>query len=83
MVTPASGIASPFFLPLPVIATPRLVGCWADVPTCGLTCPDSGLGGPHAPWAQSPSLCGHTSPTLTWTVGPAPRSKAAWPGPDE
>jgi len=39
MVTPAGGIASPVFLPLCVMATPRLVGCWADVPTCGLTCP--------------------------------------------
>jgi hypothetical protein len=62
MVTPAGGIASPFFPPLRVIAPPRLVGCRADVPTCGLTCLDSGLRGPHPPSAQSPPLCGHASP---------------------
>jgi len=43
----------------------------ADVPTCGLTCRDSGLGGPHPPSAQNLPLCGDTSPTSTWTIGPA------------
>ena len=83
MVTPAGGIASPVFLPLCVMATPRLVGCRADVPACRLTSPDSGLRGQHPPSAQSLALCGHTSVTSRWTVGPAPRSRTAWPGPDE
>jgi len=65
------------------MAMRKLLGCRADVPTCGVTWPDSGLGGPHSPSAESPALCGHTSPTSTWTVGPASRSKTTWPGPDE
>jgi len=73
MVTLPAGIASPFFLPPRVLAIPRLVACRADVPACGLTCPDSGLGAPHAPSAQSLALCGHTSVTSRWTVGPPPR----------
>jgi hypothetical protein len=45
MVTPAGGVASPVFLPLQRDSDPRRVGRRADVPACGLTCPDSGLGG--------------------------------------
>src|SRR2546430_89207 len=49
------------------MAIARLVGSPADVPTCGLTGRDSGLGGPCAPSAQRRALCGHTSPTSRGT----------------
>jgi hypothetical protein len=41
------------------------------VPTCALTCRDSGLGGSYPPSAQNLPLCGPTSRTSRWTVEPS------------
>src|ERR1700694_513723 len=72
IVTPAGGIASPFFLPLRVMAPPRLVGCRADVPTGCLRCLDSGLGGPtSAVGPESVLVWQHVPDVNVWTVGQA------------
>src|SRR5713226_1821065 len=61
------------------MAIAKLVGSRPDVPTCGLTCRDSGLGGPHLPSAQRRALCGHTSPTSSRTVrASAVNSSLVW-----